>query len=69
MRNSVPLHVCFSTSKQLAEVATDPESTAVSSEISDFCEVSDLLLFVTYFTSQSKRIKFGVHFFYLRCVN
>jgi len=34
----------------------------VSSEISDLCEISDLLLFVNYFASQSKRIEFGSYF-------
>jgi len=31
----------------------------VSSEISDHSEISDLLLFLSYFTSQSKIIKFS----------
>jgi len=31
-----------------------------SSEISDLCEISDLLLFFSYFASQSKGTKFGV---------
>jgi len=35
----------------------------VSSEISDLCEISDLLLFLRYFASQSKRMKFGNYFF------
>jgi len=34
-----------------------------------FCEISDLLLFVSYFASQSKGIKFGDHFFDVYCVN
>jgi len=38
----------------------------VSSEISDLCKISDLLLFVGYFASQSKEIKFGDYF--LMCV-
>jgi len=41
----------------------------VSSEVSDLCEISDLLLFVSYFFSQSasqgKGIRFGV---FLMCV-
>jgi len=41
----------------------------MSSEISDLCEISDLLLFVSYFPSQSKGIKFGVFFFDVCCVN
>ena len=35
----------------------------VSSEISDLCEISDLLLFVSYFASQSKGMKLGDCFF------
>jgi len=35
----------------------------VSSEISDLCEISDLLLFFSYFASESKGIKFGNYFF------
>jgi len=34
----------------------------VSSEISDLCEISDLLLLVSYFASQSKGVKFGDYF-------
>jgi len=34
----------------------------MSSEISDLCEISDLLLFVCYFASQSEGIKFGDYF-------
>jgi len=41
----------------------------VSSEISDLCEVSDLLLLIKYFAAQSKGIKVGVYFFGVRCVN
>ena len=41
----------------------------VSSEISDLCEISDLLLFLNYFTFQNKEIKFGNHFFNVCCVN
>jgi len=37
--------------------------TSVSSEISDLYEISDLLLFVSYFASQSKRINFAISFF------
>jgi len=42
--------------------------TSVSSEISDLYEISDLLLFVSYFASQSKRINFAISFF-MCCVN
>jgi len=37
----------------------------MSSEISDLCEISDLLLFVCYFASQSEGIKFGDYFWYV----
>ena len=32
-------------------------------------EISDLLLFVSYFASQSKGIRFGDYFFDVCCVN
>jgi len=41
----------------------------VSSEISDLCEISDLLLVVNYFTSQNKKIKSGNDFFDVCCIN
>jgi len=41
----------------------------VSNEISDLSEISDLLLFVSYFASQSKGIKLGDYFFDVCCVN
>ena len=41
-----------------ARVAPDP----VSSDFPDLCEISDLLLFVSHFASQSKGIKFGDNF-------
>jgi len=41
----------------------------VPSEIFDLCEISDLLLFVSYFASQSKGIKFDDYFFDVCCVN
>jgi len=44
-------------------------SDAVSSEISLLCETSALLLFVSYFASQSKRIKFENYLFDVFCVN
>jgi len=47
------------------ETAADP----LASEISDLCEIADLLLFVSYFSSQSKGIKFGDDFFDVCCVN
>ena len=40
----------------------------MSSKISDLCEISDLLLFVSYFASQNKEMKFGVYFFDVCCV-
>jgi len=39
----------------------------VSSEISDLCEISDLLLFFSYFASQNKEIKSGKYFFDVCC--
>ena len=41
----------------------------MSSEISDYCELSQLLLFVTYFASQGKGIKFSDFFFDVSRVN
>jgi len=41
-------------------------SESHASEISNLCEISDLLFFVSYFASQSKGIKFGDYF--LMCV-
>jgi len=38
----------------------------VSNEISDLCEISDLLLFVSYFASRSKTISLAITF--LMCV-
>jgi len=47
----------------------EPAPAPVSSEISDLCEISDLLLFVSYFAGQNKRIKFGNYFFDVCCAN
>ena len=47
------------------EFGSDP----VSSEISDLCEISELLLFVSYFASQNKSLKFRNYFFNVWCVN
>jgi len=41
----------------------------VSSEISDLCEIYDLLLFVCCFASQSEEIKFRGYFFDVCCIN
>jgi len=41
----------------------------MSCEISDLCETSDLLFSVSYFASQSKKIKFSDYFFDVCCVN
>jgi len=41
----------------------------VSSEISDLCEICQLLFFVSCSASQSKGIKFGDCFFDAHCVN
>jgi len=43
--------------------------TPVSSEICDLCEISDLLLFFSYFASQNKETKSGNSFFDMCCVN
>ena len=49
-------------------LVTEPEWTPVSSEISDLCEIPDLLLFVSYFASESKGIEFGNYFFDMCCL-
>jgi len=41
----------------------------MSSAISDLCEISDLLLFVSSFASQSKGVKFGDYYFDVSYVN
>jgi len=41
----------------------------VSSEISDLCGISDLLLFFSYFASQNKKTKSGNYFFDVCYVN
>ena len=41
----------------------------MSNEISDLCEICDLLLFVSYFASQSKGKKFRDYFFDVCSVN
>jgi len=41
----------------------------VSSEISDLCKISNLLLFLSYFASQNEEIKPGNYFFDVCCVN
>ena len=46
-----------------------PGSDPMSSEISDLCEISDLLLFVSYCASQNKEIKLGNCFFDVCYVN
>jgi len=40
-----------------------PEQEPVSSEISDLCKISDLLLFFSCFDYQNKEIKSGNYFF------
>jgi len=40
----------------------------VSSEISDLCEISDLLLCLGYFASQNKEIKPDNYFFNVCCI-
>jgi len=49
-----------------------PAPAPVSIDISVLCEISDLLLFVSYFASQNKGIfdqKFGDDFFDVCCEN
>ena len=41
----------------------------VSSEISDIFEISDMLLLLSYFSSQNKEIKFRKYFIGIYCVN
>jgi len=41
----------------------------MSSAISDLCEISDLLFFVSYLASERKRIKFGDYIFDVRNLN
>jgi len=47
----------------------NPLSIISASEISDLCEISDLLLFFSYFASQNKEIKSGNYFSEVCCVN
>ena len=48
----------------------NPLSIISASEISDLCEISDLLLFFSYFASQNKKeIKSGNYFSEVCCVN
>jgi len=46
-----------------------PGFYSVSSEISDLCEIPNLLLFFSYFASQNKEITSGNSFFDVCCVN
>jgi len=41
----------------------------VLGKISDLCEISDLLLIVNYFVSQSNGVKFGDYVVDVFCVN
>ena len=54
---------------KLSLVITSVEDDPMSSEISDLCEISDLLLFLSYFASQNKEINPGNYFFVVCCVN
>ena len=47
----------------------DARSEILSSEIFDLCEIFDLLLFVSSFSSQSKGTRCGDYFFDVCCVN
>jgi len=46
-----------------------PPADPVSSEISDLCKISDLLLYFSHFPSQNKEIKSGNQCFGVCCVN
>ena len=54
---------------KLSLVITSVEDDPMSSEISDLCEISDLLLFLSYFASQNEEINPGNYFFVVCCVN
>jgi len=49
--------------------STQSHSGPVSSELSDLCEISDLLLFFSHFASQNKEITSGNAFVEVCCVN
>ena len=57
---------CNSNPVQYFHCVIQSDANLVSSEISDHCEISDLLFFVSYFASQSKGIYFAIAF--LMCV-
>jgi len=43
--------------------------TLVSNKISDLCEISDLLVFFSYFAFQNKEIMSGNYFFDVFCIH
>jgi len=47
----------------------DPWQRCPVMRIFDLGEISDLLLFLSYFSSQSNGIKFGDYFFDVSCAN
>jgi len=53
----------------LRPMHTRDDRYPVSNEISDLCEISDLLLFFSYFASQNKEIKSGNYFCDVCCAN
>jgi len=52
-----------------SQIFEKSDQDPVTSEISDLCEISDLILFVSHFASQNKGIKFGNYFFDVCCAN
>ena len=61
----IPVEVCSLGRNRSEYFRFEP----VSSEISDLCEISYLLLFFSYFVYQNKEIKSGNYFFDVCCVN
>jgi len=49
--------------------ANDRDVLARKTKKADLCEISDLLLFLSYFASLNKGIKFGNYFSDVCCVN
>jgi len=63
--------ICWLLYQQALQVSTRGSEARepVSSEISYLCEISDLLLFFSYFASQNNEIKSGNYFFDVCRVN
>jgi len=57
---------------QLATLFSDSDSAPAAKFLNPdtvSSEISDLLLFVSYFASQNKKIKFGNYFFHVYCIH